>query len=138
MFMFGGRMKRDLDSIILTRQELQIMKVVWELGSATVKEVCGAISQQKNTAYTTILTLMGILEEKGVLVHQRCGRAYKYRPLLSRNQAVKNQIRDLVARFFDDKPEKLIEKVLEHESMAPEQISQLATLLKPLEQHQIA
>jgi predicted transcriptional regulator len=132
-------MKRDLDSIILTRQELQIMKVVWELGAATVKDVCGAISRQKNTAYTTVLTLMGILEEKGVLVHQRYGRAYSYKPLLSREQATINQIRDLVTRYFDGKPEKLIEKVLQHETMAPEQISGLTSLLmKPREQQQFA
>lgn len=76
----GGRMKKDMDSIILTRQELQIMKVVWDRGAATVKEVCDIMSQQKVTAYTTILTLMGILEEKGALVHTRSGRAYVYKP----------------------------------------------------------
>ena len=76
-------MKRDLDSIILTRQELQIMKVVWERGSATVKDVCEVMSKRKPTAYTTILTLMGILEEKGALSHVRSGRAYLYKPLLS-------------------------------------------------------
>jgi BlaI family transcriptional regulator, penicillinase repressor len=131
-------MKKDLDSIILTRQELQIMKVVWNLGAATVKDVCSSISQQKATAYTTVLTLMGILEEKGVLVHQRNGRAYTYRPLLSREQATRNQIKDLVVRFFDGKPEKLIQTVLEIEPIAQEQVSHLATLCKLREQHQIA
>jgi BlaI family transcriptional regulator, penicillinase repressor len=131
-------MKRDLETIILTRQELQIMKVVWDLGSATVKEVCTAISRRKPTAYTTVLTLMGILEEKGVLVHQRCGRAFNYRPVLSRDQATKNQIRDLVSRFFDGKPERLIATILENEDVAPEQIGSLATLLKPREQPQVA
>ena len=75
-------MKKDLDSIILTRQELQIMKAVWDRGAATVREVCDVISQRKATAYTTILTLMGILEDKGALTHVRAGRAYIYKPLL--------------------------------------------------------
>ena len=105
-------MKKDPDSIILTRQELQIMKVVWELGAASVRDVCQTLSRQKQTAYTTILTLMGILEDKGVLAHTRSGRAYIYRPLLSREQATRNQISDLVARLFDGRPEKLIESVL--------------------------
>jgi predicted transcriptional regulator len=131
-------MKRDLESILLTRQELQIMKVVWELGSATVKDVCSAISQRKRTAYTTVLTLMGILEDKGVLAHQRRGRAYCYRPLLSREQATRNQIRDVVLRFFDGRPEKLIECVLENELIAPEQLGGLTNLLKPGEEHQVA
>ncbi len=124
-------MKRDLDSIILTRQELQIMKVVWELGSATVRDVCSAMSKRKNTAYTTVLTLMGILEDKGALVHFRLGRAYVYRPLLSREQATNNQIRDVVSRFFDGRPEKLIESVLETGHIDPENIGGLASLLKP-------
>ena len=131
-------MKKDLDSIILTRQELQIMKIIWDLGSATVTEVCIAISLQKRTAYTTVLTLMGILEEKGVLIHQRCGRAYNYRPLLSRAQATRNQVRDVVSRFFDGRPEKLIETVLKSENLTPERLDGLATLLKPREQHQVA
>jgi BlaI family penicillinase repressor len=131
-------MKRDPESIILTRQELQIMKVVWELGSATVKDVCKVLTRHKPTAHTTILTLMGILENKGVLMHMRCGRAYIYRPLLSRDQATRNQVRDLVSRFFDGKPEKLIESVLETEAIAPEQLGGLVNLLKPREVHQLA
>ncbi len=131
-------MKRDLDSIILTRQELQIMKVVWDLGSATVKDVCSTMSQQKKTAYTTVLTLMGILEEKGALVHQRSGRAFTYRALLSRAQATTNQIRDLVLRFFDGRTEKMIEAIREIECMAREQAGGQVDQAKPREQHQVA
>ena len=131
-------MKRDLNSIILTRQELQIMKVVWVMGAATVKDVCSAMSKRKATAYTTVLTLMGILEDKGALVHVRSGRAYVYRPLLSREQATNNQIRDVVSRFFDGRPEKLIATVLESEGIAPENLGGLATLLKPRAETQMA
>ncbi len=123
-------MKRDLDSIILTRQELQIMKVVWERGCATVKEVCEVMSQRKPTAYTTILTLMGILEEKGALSHVRSGRAYLYKPLLTREQAVRNQIHDVVTRLFDGKAEKLIETVLDTEFSGTEAIGAVRNLLE--------
>jgi BlaI family penicillinase repressor len=131
-------MKKDLETIILTRQELQIMKVVWEHGAATVKQVFEAISQQKTTAYTTILTIMGILEEKGVLVHSRAGRAYVYRPLLSRRQATRNQIQDILVRFFDGSPEKLIKNVLENEIMEPEQIGTVRTILESRQQNEVA
>ena len=123
-------MKKDLDSIILTRQELQIMKVVWDRGAATVKEVCDAMSQRKVTAYTTILTLMGILEEKGALVHTRSGRAYVYKPLLSREQATRNQIHDVLTRFFDGNPEKMIESVLETGLTDPEQLGSVKSLVE--------
>ena len=131
-------MKKDVGSIILTRQELLIMKVVWERGQATVREVCDIISQQKATAYTTILTLMGILEGKGALSHTRCGRAYIYRPLLSREQATKNQVHDVVKRFFDGRPEKLIENILQNEVVIPEQLSAVIGLLESRRQHQVA
>jgi BlaI family penicillinase repressor len=131
-------MKKDLDTIILTRQELQIMKVVWDQGAATVKKVCDAISQKKATAYTTILTLMGILEEKGALIHSRSGRAYVYKPLLSRQQATRNQVHDVLNRFFDGSPEKLIANVLENEVKAPEQLGYVRNLLESKQQNQVA
>ncbi len=131
-------MKRDLDSLILTRQEFQIMKVVWEKGSATVREVCEDISQRKPTAYTTVLTLMGILEEKGALSHTRLGRAYIYRPLLSHKQAVHNHIHDVITRVFEGSPEKLIESVLEHEVKDPELLASLRRLVELRSQQQVA
>ena len=81
---------------------------------------------------------MTLFEEKGVLTHQRNGRAYKYRPLLTRVQATRNQIRDLVSRFFDGRAEKLIEATLEYETIAPERCVDLADRLKSREQHQLA
>jgi BlaI family transcriptional regulator, penicillinase repressor len=131
-------MKRNLDSIILTRQELQIMKVVWELGNATVKEVCDTMSQTKTIAYTTILTLMGILEEKGALIHTRSGRAFVYSPVLSRQQATRNQVRDVIARFFDGKPEGLIEDILENESIAADQINAVKNLVESRKENLVA
>ena len=115
-------MKKDLDSYILTRQELLIMKVVWERGNATVRDVCRVISRKKDTAYTTILTLMQILEKKGALVRKRVGRSYVYSPLFSRRQATRNQVNDLLTRFFDGNPNKLIETVLENEFKASERM----------------
>ena len=116
--------------MILTRQELQIMKVVWQKGSATVREVCQVISLQKPTAYTTVLTLMGILEGKGALKHARSGRAYVYRPLLSREQATHNQVRDLLQRFFDGNPERLIENVLKNEVGSAEGLGAIRRLIE--------
>ncbi len=123
-------MKKDLDSIILTRQELEIMKVVWDRGAAKVGEVCEVISRKKQTAYTTILTLMGILEEKGALAHVRSGRAYIYEPLLTRGQATRNQVCDVINRFFDGKPEKFLENVVELDLISGEQLESALSVLK--------
>jgi BlaI family transcriptional regulator, penicillinase repressor len=131
-------MKKDLDSIILTRQELQIMKVVWDRGAATVKEVCESLSRRKVTAYTTILTLMGILEEKGALIHSRSGRAYIYKPVLTKQQATRNQVHDVLTRFFDGSAEKLIETVIENEIKGSEQLGTVKNLLESRQENQVA
>ncbi|HTY63423.1 MAG TPA: BlaI/MecI/CopY family transcriptional regulator [Acidobacteriota bacterium] len=122
-------MKREVNSIILTRQELQIMKVIWEIGAATVKDVCTVMSQTKAVAYTTILTLMGILEDKGALAHTRSGRAFLFRPVLSRRQATRNQVRDVITRFFDGSPERMVEDILVNEALDPDQIETVRSLL---------
>lgn len=100
-----------MNSILLTRQELQIMKVIWEMGAASVKNVYAVISKRKPTAYTTILTIMGILESKGALTHTKSGRAFIYRPVLTKQQATCNHVHDIVDRFFDGNPDKLIANI---------------------------
>ena len=93
-------MKKDLDEVILTPHELEVMKIVWDLNAASVR-----------VAYTTVLTIMGILESKGVLTHTTAGRAFIYRPLLSKRQAMHNQVCDVVERFFDGNKQKLLEYI---------------------------
>jgi BlaI family transcriptional regulator, penicillinase repressor len=120
----GVRVKRnfDLDSILLTRRELQIMKVIWDEGTVTVKKVCQILSRRKTIAYTTVLTFMNILERKGAVSHTRSGRAFLYRPILSRPQATRNHVHDAIERFFDGCPEKLLADVLNNEFVSPEQL----------------
>ena len=108
-------MKKDLNSYLLTKRELVVMKIVWERGSATVKDVCDALSRREATAYTTVLTLMQILERKGVLARKLVGRTHHYSPVISRRQAARNHVNDLLARYFDGNSDRLIETVLESE-----------------------
>ena len=122
-------MKKDLNSIILTRHELTIMNVVWEYGAATIRQVKGAIPQK---AYTTIGTMMGILEMKGALIHGEKGRAFVFMPLLSRQQAVRNQVRDMLIQYFDGKKEKLIRFILHNEITSADQLTNVSKLLESM------
>jgi BlaI family transcriptional regulator, penicillinase repressor len=122
-------MKADLKSFILTRGELQIMQVIWEKQSVTVNDLHDAIMSVKAMARNTILTMTRILERKGALVHRKAGRAYIYEPVLSRHQATMNQMRDIIYRFFDGKPEKLIEAVLENEIKDTGRLQSVKTLI---------
>jgi BlaI family penicillinase repressor len=85
----------------LTPQELAIMKVVWRLEKATVRDVYEALREKRSVAYTTVMTMMKILEEKGYLKKSQAERAYVYRPAKPRQQVVGAMVRDFVDRVFD-------------------------------------
>jgi predicted transcriptional regulator len=85
----------------LTPQELAIMKVVWRLDKATVRDVYEALRHKREIAYTTVMTMMKILEEKGYLKKTRVERAYLYRPAKPRHQVIGAMVRDFVDRVFD-------------------------------------
>jgi BlaI family transcriptional regulator, penicillinase repressor len=108
-----------IDSILLTRNELRIMNAVWDEGTATVRDVWHTISSQKAIAYTTILTFMRVLERKGALAHTLSGRAFLYRPILTREQAAKNHMFDSIERYFDGCPDKLLMHVLNNRKTSP-------------------
>ncbi len=111
-------MKKSNKPILLTRQELKIMKVVWEGGFLTVKEVWESMSKERPISYTTVMTLMAILEKKGVLTHKKSRQAFVYRPLLSRREATRNHVRDVIAHYFDEKPENLLAFVVQNEKVS--------------------
>jgi BlaI family transcriptional regulator, penicillinase repressor len=85
----------------LTPQELAIMKVVWKLDKATVRDVYEALRAERRVAYTTVMTMMRILEEKAFLKKTQVERAYVYRPTRPRQQVVGAMVRDFVDRVFD-------------------------------------
>lgn len=101
-------MKKENKRTFLTRQELKIMKIIWERGPSTVKDVWEAMSKETPIAYSTVMTIMAILDRKEVLTHGKSSRAFVYRPLISRSRITRNHVRDLIARYFDDKPEDLL------------------------------
>jgi predicted transcriptional regulator len=85
----------------LTPQELAIMKVIWQLEKATVRDVYEQLLERRQVAYTTVMTMMKILEEKGYLKKRRVDRAYVYSPSRPRQQVVRAMVQDFVERVFD-------------------------------------
>ena len=85
----------------LTPQELAIMKEVWRLDKATVRDVYESLRDKRSVAYTTVMTMMKILEDKGYLKRTQVERAYVYRPTRPRQQVVGAMVRDFVDRVFD-------------------------------------
>ena|SRR5688500_538931 len=92
----------------LTPQELAIMKVVWNLPKATVRDVYETLREKRPVAYTTVMTMMKILEEKGYLKKTLVDRAHVYKPAKPRQQVVGAMVRDFVDRVFDGAPGSLL------------------------------
>ena len=85
----------------LTPQELAIMKVVWTLETATVRDVYERLRARRDIAYTTVLTMMKILEQKGYVKKERVERAFVYRAARPRQQVLGGMVREFIDRVFD-------------------------------------
>lgn len=112
----------------LTEVELELMEVLWQKGLATVGEIVEALPQER-LAYSSVLTVMRILEQKGYVTHEKEGRAFVYRPLVDRQQARKSVLGYLLKRFFDDSPELLVVNLLENEDLSVTEVERLKRLI---------
>jgi predicted transcriptional regulator len=109
----------------LTDAELRLMEVVWKKGVATVADVVDGITSDPPLAYSTVLTTLRILENKGYLVHSKQGRAFVYKPAVEREAARDNAIRHLLRRFFDGSPELLLLNLLESKKVDAKDLARL-------------
>ena len=92
----------------LTPQELAIMKVVWAMKRATVRQVYETLLEKRAIAYTTVMTMMRILEDKGYLKKALVERAHVYQPVKPRQQVIGAMVRDFLDRVFDGVPDRLL------------------------------
>ncbi|HSU33227.1 MAG TPA: BlaI/MecI/CopY family transcriptional regulator [Bryobacteraceae bacterium] len=113
----------------LTEAELRLMNVLWEKGQATVGEVAEALTGNPPLAYSSVLTILRILEGKGYLRHTKEGRAFLYEPAINREEASTGAIRQLLARFFNNSPELLVANLLSDEALSRKEIDRLKKLI---------
>src|SRR5436190_18546570 len=114
----------------LTDQELEIMKVVWNLGSATVREVYEELLKRRKIAYTTVQTMMGVLEHKGRLKKETSDRAYVYRPAQSQKEVVGSMVGDFVKRVFNGSAKPLLVHLVESKRISQAHLDEINELLK--------
>ncbi len=112
---------------IFTERELDIMNVLWDRGSGTVAEVKDAIEDE--LAYTTVLTILRTLEEKGFVDHEEEGRAYRYIPLVDRVQARESHLNRLLRKLFSDSPEALVTQLVADRDLSKTDLKKLRKLL---------
>ncbi|MBZ5632843.1 MAG: BlaI/MecI/CopY family transcriptional regulator [Acidobacteriia bacterium] len=113
-----------------TDQELEILKVVWQRGQATVREVYRDLAARRKIAYTTVLTMMGILEQKGHLKKTAGDRAYIYSPTKPQQQVVGSMVTEFVHRVFNGSARPLLVHLVEDPHIQPDELAALEKLLK--------
>ena len=115
---------------VLTDQELEIMKIIWTRGTATVRDVYEELLTRRKIAYTTVMTMMGILEQKGHLKKSADERAYVYTPAQPQREVVGNMIQDFLKRVFNGSAKPLLVHLVEDKKLSTEELDEIRKLLK--------
>ena len=117
-------------SATLTEAEAELMDILWERGTGTVNDVVSALPEERPLAYTTVLTMLRILERKGYLRHEKQGRAFVYYPVVGRGDARRSAVKDILRRFFNNSPELLVLNILEHEAIDATDLDRLREIIE--------
>ncbi len=115
---------------VLTEHELEIMQVVWQRPTVTVRDVYEELLKRRKIAYTTVMTMMGILEQKGFLKKNQGEKAYVYRPAQPKSKVVGSMVNDFVSRVFDGSAKPLLMHLVENEHLSQEELDEIARLMK--------
>jgi BlaI family penicillinase repressor len=114
----------------LTELELEIMKIVWDHDTVTVRDVYETLLKRRKVAYTTVMTMMKILEQKKYLKKNQVDRAYVYRPAQPRRQVIGAIVRDFVNRVFNGSAEPLLVHLVEEHDLSKEDLAEIASIRK--------
>jgi predicted transcriptional regulator len=116
-------------SMTLTDHELRLMNVLWDRKEATVADVVDAL-EPPPLAYTTVLSTMRTLEEKGYVTHKKSGRAFIYHPLVKRDDAANSLLDTLLDRFFGNSPGVLALTLLEDKRLSKKDLARLRQVIE--------
>lgn len=121
--------KESLPSKLLTEVELEMMTVLWEKGPVTVTEVQAALGPQRKLAYTSVSTMLRILEQKGAVESRKEGRGHVYLPRLQKQDYEARSLRHLVDRVFGGAPAHLVERLLDSTVLSDQELGDIRKML---------
>jgi predicted transcriptional regulator len=112
-----------------TEGELELLRVLWEKGSATVRDLHDELSKERAVGYTTVLKLLQIMTEKGLVERDEVGRAHVYRPAASQEETQSQLLRDLSERIFSGSAAQLAMHALSTEPVSSEELEEIRKLI---------
>src|SRR2546426_9485235 len=116
-----------------TPAELEILRVLWQRGPSTVREVHASLSVTRPTGYTTVVKMLQIMTDKGLVGRDESQRAHVYSARLAEAQTQRQLVRDLLDRAFDGSAMKLVMHALAAQKASPEEIARIRRLLDEIE-----
>jgi predicted transcriptional regulator len=109
----------------LTPAELRLMKILWTRGESAVADIAAAAADESPLAYTSVLTTVRILEQKGYVMHRQQGRAFLYSPCVAEDEASRSEIRHVLERFFGNSRERLVLSLLGDDELTADELKRL-------------
>ena len=114
--------------------ELEVLKALWDHGPATVRQVMNHLHRQgRQVAYTTVLTFLTRLEQKGYVESDKSGTAYVYRPAVTRDKVTKSRLRSLIEQLYDGDAAPLVLQLVRQENFTADEIAELQKLIDQLD-----
>ncbi len=113
----------------LGKLELQVMKLIWDKGEATVRDVWEKLYPERGLAYTTVATVMRKLESKGFLKHDEKDRTYIYRPLADQDKVSQGMLREMIDGLFDGSAAKLVTTLIQGEHLTERDLNQIQRII---------
>jgi predicted transcriptional regulator len=113
----------------LTEVELELMRMIWTLGECTIREVHSALPKERDLAYTTVATMIKILEQKGVLAGYKKERAHLFVPTISREDYERQSLKHLSDNLFQGKASSMVSRLLDDGDLSEEELRSIKNLL---------
>lgn len=121
--------RRRAERATLTEVELEFMNVVWETGGGTVRDIHAALNRETERAYTSVATVLKILDQKGFLESSKLDRSLIYRPAVPKVAYQKQTLKNISNKLFDDTPSALVARLVDDETLSDEALEEIRDLV---------
>lgn len=119
-----------------TPGELEVLKVLWERGPSTVREVMETLNPQRERAYTSVMSLMNVMTDKGLLTRIPRGRAFIYQAAVQREQTLGQAVEDLLGRVFEGSASSLVAHLFEQKKISDEELAAIRRTIRDYQKRQ--
>ena len=119
-----------------TAGELEVLKTVWERGPCTVRDVMNVLNKQRTRAYTSVMSLMNVMTEKGLLTRRPHGRAFLYQAKRPRESTLGNIVSDLLGRAFDGSATTMVAHLLSQSTPSAEELDEIRQAIDEYQQQE--